>query len=709
VRALVVMAVTLGGLAAPAGAAGQSWAESPALGLGRSAVATCLRPAGPVRAALLGPLSRSSTATDLIAPAAGGPTLLGRVALGWLDDCPAVAGEPGGNVLVAGAARVGRGRRGPRPARAVRAAAAGPDGSFAAPQELARVPADVGVTLAAAVSSRGDALVAWIEQTPVLGPALALRGARTRLLVARRAPGGAFGAPETVVPEQRLPLGTGRLPLAAGLDAAGRATVAWGLPRAAPSRTSGLADLQAASALPGQPFGPAQRLDDAFLDEDEDLSLAVAGDGRALVAHRGLPGGIEVFERPPGIDPFALAAHFDEGGPPGAQPAVALGAGGAAVVAWRSGAPAFRGAVRASLRAGPGPFPAPVEVAAATGGQVLSLRAASFSAELPRRPEPPVDPDGGRVRALLGGDDRVTLSWVGPRQGGGFDRPPAAHVATGSLSAGLGAPVVPGGPARAADGAAPLLDGAALGLLWTDNRTEGPGARGLEAAVGRGRLHLAREPAAPAPEPSPPSLTVTADRQELHWGQPLRLGVICDRPCDLRAVVLRPRGSVPIAVGTASLARPGRTALRVRPGSGEHIAPRGGGRVRVRVLATVPGGTLPATARLRVAVGRRPVPPLLAPFAVRARRTAAGDVRVTWRTAARADRVNFVVEGRRRRATRSAGPADIVRGGRKRFRARLTGPAAPRVRWVVVRAVHRDPPFRRVAVTVRVSRARAGG
>jgi hypothetical protein len=94
---------------------------------------------------------------------------------------------------------------------------------------------------------------------------------------------------------------------------------------------------------------------------------------------------------------------------------------------------------------------------------------------------------------------------------------------------------------------------------------------------------------------------------------------------------------------------------------------------------------------------------------VRARRTAAGDVRVTWRTAARADRVNFVVEGRRRRATRSAGPADIVRGGRKRFRARLTGPAAPRVRWVVVRAVHRDPPFRRVAVTVRVSRARAGG
>jgi hypothetical protein len=202
---------------------------------------------------------------------------------------------------------------------------------------------------------------------------------------------------------------------------------------------------------------------------------------------------------------------------------------------------------------------------------------------------------------------------------------------------------------------------------------------------------------------------VTARPQAIHHGDPLIVDAECAAACDLRAVVAprgkrRPTGVLPgAAAGTGGRADAGRVRLRVEPAY-THIAPRGGGTVRVVVRATAPGGSETSDAVLRVRVRRRAIPPLRRLLDVRARRR--GDaVIVRWRTAGPSRRVAYQAFGRRTRgagAPRGDHPYAMRQGrGDRRFRLRLDD--AARVRWVVLSAYAADPPYpvRRRIVRVR--------
>jgi hypothetical protein len=126
---------------------------------------------------------------------------------------------------------------------------------------------------AVAMDPTGTAVVAWL--------------ANAHMMVAVRAPGGAFGPP------QDLGLGAGRFPRAA-LDGNGRALAVWidsGLVKAA-ERSPGSAFIDLPPVAPTVGLAP----DVAFL-----------GDGRAIVVYRGLDGRPFVAQRAPG-GAFALSA-----------------------------------------------------------------------------------------------------------------------------------------------------------------------------------------------------------------------------------------------------------------------------------------------------------------------------------------------------------------------------------------------------------------
>lgn len=88
----------------PAGASNaHAWVELPAMPVAHDGVATCLRPDAPGVVSLLGPV-RETSPLDLVRIDAGGLHRAGRVDLGALNACPAVAGP-----LVAGAGRLAAG------------------------------------------------------------------------------------------------------------------------------------------------------------------------------------------------------------------------------------------------------------------------------------------------------------------------------------------------------------------------------------------------------------------------------------------------------------------------------------------------------------------------------------------------------------------------------------------------------------------------
>jgi hypothetical protein len=118
----------------------------------RSAVATCLRPTGaPGVIGLLGPLERGMSPYELLRVSADGATVAATARLGILDECPAVAADPSGHAVVAGAVRR-RGHRG-----TIRAALAEPGGGFGVPVDIARTRTSF-TQVATAVSARGDAV-----------------------------------------------------------------------------------------------------------------------------------------------------------------------------------------------------------------------------------------------------------------------------------------------------------------------------------------------------------------------------------------------------------------------------------------------------------------------------------------------------------------------------------------------------------------------
>jgi hypothetical protein len=170
-------------LAAPAAQAAPL-AELPFEPLPSRAVATCLRATGtPSGLAIFGPISVRSSSTDLLAAGPGGTTRTARVDFGALVDCAGVAIAPSGAAVVAGA--VTR----PEDHAEVRAVVREPGGAFALPLTLGDADVDE-PAVAAAVSSSGHAVVAWMQSRGDTSEG----EARFRIVAARRSPGGAFGA-----------------------------------------------------------------------------------------------------------------------------------------------------------------------------------------------------------------------------------------------------------------------------------------------------------------------------------------------------------------------------------------------------------------------------------------------------------------------------------------------------------------------------------
>ena len=264
---------------------------------------------------------------------------------------------------------------------------------------------------------------------------------RMRVVAARRAPGGAFGPAEQLERVGVHVLVRGRR-RESGIDASGVATVVWarGLRRTTSWRRS-----RAATAAPGAGFAPRRLTGAAISDRP---ALAVAPDGWALVAHNSY-GGTRAYERRPGATEFARLASI-----PGdliqGPPAVAVREGGGGIVAWRTDPYLPTAGVRAAVRAGPGPFGAPQDVAQQPG-TVGSV----FSRVARRANEPPGDFGRAGLGAALGagrpgaaGVDRATFG----AQHGDDDSRRVRHARRR-----FDAPAALGGTLRDVNGVAPLF------------------------------------------------------------------------------------------------------------------------------------------------------------------------------------------------------------------------------------------------------------
>ena len=305
-----------------------------------SGAATCLRATGypgeMVRSTPTGPQFLQAGPGGLV-PVADIKSSTDRFA-----PCPEAAARPNGAGVVAfSAASLDRS------GSSVRAALREPGGSWGAPAEVTPGTQFVdGHPLAADVSERGDALVAFAGGEPK----------HWAIRAVRRAPGGAFGAPETVFSAGKGASSTMRV--AAGLSATGEAVVAWsfqpadGKPR----------ELWAAVAAAGTAFGTPARI--GTLRDGSPFSLAVGADGTALVAFPGRHDDVLVAERAAGAS-FGPASRVGTAGDRLATYlTVAIRADGGAVVAWQS---VLAGKLQAVLRAQRGPFSAPVTLAPDSG------------------------------------------------------------------------------------------------------------------------------------------------------------------------------------------------------------------------------------------------------------------------------------------------------------------------------------------------------
>jgi hypothetical protein len=624
--------------------------------------ATCLRSTGtPGGLARFGTLGRTTSTTDLLVAGPNGTTRTAQVGLGRLAGCAAVATAPTGAAIAAGSVVSDVEDFNTE----VRAAVRDPGGAFGPPLTLGASDfSDASVV--AAVSPAGHAIVAW-EQRRGGGDS---DSAPFRIVAARRAPGGGFGPVQALTPYRRGDQ-LGGVQIAAAIDAAGVATVAWVRPNVAGGRPTGDEfAVDTATAAPGAAFA-RQRIAARALDASA-IGLAVAPDGWALLAHGGA---LRAYERRPGAARFTRAlGPFQTSA---AAPAVAIRDGGGAVVAWRTGFDAQSGGAAVTTRPGAGPFAAVQDLAppptGASGpfGEAILVTVGGY----------PPDEGNASLRAALGADGRALLAWGARRSSGGG--PLIPRVAAGSLAAGFGGPVRLGGPIRDVNGIAPvfLTDGRAA-VAWTDNS----GASQFEDLIrpGNGRVHLAVEGLPAPPEPTVPRLRVTADRrQRLFETQPVRFDVSCDAACDLRAVMHEGPGFAGAA---------GRTLLRAgtaRIGLGRSSERRR--RMRIVVHASAPGGHRTATRTVRVIVIRRPSLPVPRALGVHAVRRG-GAIVVRWHTARPARRAFFVVEGRRRRhAGRSPDAVDFTTGrGRTRFALRLRPRHPARVHWVAVIAASID-------------------
>jgi hypothetical protein len=585
----------------------------------------------------------------------------GSLRLGPMLLCPRVAAAPGGTIAAAGwTGLIGRLR--------IRATFADPGLPAAPPVVLAEPKGTTLVdsdSLAVAVGERGDVVVAWAE---------AFSGERdaARIRAVRRPAGGTFGVPETLSGPYRVKRNDTVAALAAGVDAAGTATVAW--TRQASKRAPVVVEAATASE-PGLAFGRAQRLAedaevftppavavtpeepgsgppeergsapaapraDALPEERGSAPAAPRADappeerGSALVAYGG-DHGLGVHERRGARESFGPRVTVGDGD--AAAPTAALTPDGGAALAWRTtddGSSA--GGVALATRTPGGDFGRPERVALGSGprsetdggstgndfdgfvralGGILSV-AGTFLDIGPASPDLALAPDG-----------RFALAWVGTgcRCPGG-DEAVLARGVSGTLAEGAGPPHGPGSRLRAADAAAAFVAHGDPAIAWSDHDGGWVGP-GFEAPWAAGRIGAASAAGAFPTLATAPGLRVAVPPQGVRRWSSLAVRVTCDAACDVRGAV--PGAGGPVAAGSAVLFAPGTTTLRLRL-QALAAAPR---RPLVVVSAAPPGGGPIATVRARARIRRlRPgTPPRIVDLAAR---RDGPDVVATWRTTA---------------------------------------------------------------------------
>jgi hypothetical protein len=589
VRIRLGLALTIALLAAvPAEAARDLFVrESP-----RSAAATCLRAAGPPgMVGLIGPVRSRMSPYDLLRVSATGVTVAGTARLGTLDQCPAVAAASNGRAIVAA------GVWGERRRQVIRAALAEPGRDFGPPVDVAGSRHGP-VSLAAAISPGGDAVVAWTLARPVRGGRRA--DARTRVVAALRPAGGDFGPPRFLTPWRRgsfFPFAA----VSAAMDASGTATVAWSQPVPDRRDISSLRRVEVATARPAEPFGQAQVIAGPIQDTER-VALAVQADGRALLVHDGRDT-IELYERGSGASRFeGIDAWPGQAPRPGWEsPELALAPDGSAVLAWRGTAALGNADVFLSSRSGSGPWTAPARVQRSrySGG----LDAIGFVTYGRFGASPPSDFEGGRLRVAMSDVGGFLVSWTRERRTAIGDLLLEARMVRGEAGETPSRPQAAGCRCRTVEGVVPLaVPGGDPMLAYTDNVTSML-AFGLELPREAGRLHVAT-PGRRAVGPAPPRVTVRRPRDATLGAEDrLRVRVGCGGPCDLRAYVVggdgRARG-----LGTATLKRAGSTPLAIRPPFERHLAPPRGGRARLIVHGYAPNGSRFARRSVAIELGR---------------------------------------------------------------------------------------------------------
>lgn len=654
--------------AAPA----HAWVPAATYAVPDDGVATCLRDAGAGRFGLLGPLGRTTTAIDVLQLGDGGLTPASTTTLGWLTSCPAVAGAIGGGVALGGSARADL-----APTSFDERMQAAESG--AAPQPLGgRAPRFPGTALA--VNASGAAVLAWTDQ-----PSIDDFGSGRLLVALRRAGSTSFSAP--VVLDRQLPRFVFNPKVVAGIDSAGRATVAWvGGPGLNPDVVVATTDARGA-------FSVRQKLPCCLIS---DLALSVNPDGRALLAT--LSGPPQLYERRPGEATFSpLHRLAGDSAVSPMQVALALGPDGEAIVASRGD----NGRVSYATRPAGGAFgplrdlthpPAPEGGYGEAGFAILAYGG---------RPGVPQD-DGtaGQLSAAIHGD-QAAVGWRDTSPGVSS----RAYASFGTVSGGLGRPEALGSPCRPADAvlATVLADGT-VAVAWTDNgRTRT--ALETDTPSGGGRLTVAHGGAAPPATPAPQVRAAVVRPGPLHVRGPMRLRIRClHAPCDVRVrakarLVGSPwwspprqkdlppeilqqeeqeKGRLRTPVGVTRPIAAGVTAtVRLVPIPAEtFVLPKARARGRITVLACSPDGRKTASVTLRPwlrGAALRPMPRIVRATATRHGRRVVVRVRTD-------RRLHGLASAIARPTSTGRGAYDSLPGrGRRRLTLVVSGTAVRRV------------------------------
>ncbi|MDA0183497.1 hypothetical protein OJ997_24525 [Solirubrobacter phytolaccae] len=468
----------------------------------------------------------------------------GEVKAGEGFDCSTIEARPSGAGVIAGTQFNGD---------SVVAVVRDPGGAWSAPLTVAAREGWTPQTVTAAVSDRGDVIVAWVEERMSPEPG-------TRIRVAQRAPGQGFGPAKVV---QTLSGFSFSRTLDVAVSNAGEGILSW---TALDASAKGPVTATASTAIvaPDGTVGAPTVV--TTLDRSAFTSLSVAADGRALLAFT--TGSAVMFaERAPGGAfgaPVKLAGITD---PSGGTAIARLHDSGAAAIAWAGGF----GEVRIATRPGLGGFRPPVTVAKAErlpkgfdpfwfSPAFLEIAGGGLSFLTPG-----VMSDSSLI---LTADGRALLGFA--NEASGAERS-VARLATVPLTGAAPATAGAGGELDVPTLAQPLVlaDGSPA-LTWVSNVNES-----------RLTLHLAAESATrPAPGPTPRVRFGAPTRRVLDHDDSLRLPVSCSAACTVRAEVL---GSI-ASEGVMVLYRSGESELSIDAGLTPLRAPGRQAGARARPL-----------------------------------------------------------------------------------------------------------------------------